>query len=359
MDPTSQAIEFRFFEEASPAEHRVPAKVLADTLAHAQRVVHLLAISAAGREIRQRARVPAEMARQFVLECDVALPGSYVQPVRLRTGGDLFDDVFGVDVLHRFHAVGEALSDANWRAVRELVPDRAVRTRVLDEFVAMLPDPEAGWVVDLRNGTGRIARFDSRRVRAMREYQRSSRSPSEALASPVTVTGELVRIDFAEHKLTIRHHPTQRRLECEYGPDVEDMLVENRRGLIRVTGLVELDEQDRPIRLTDVFDIHELDLSPMVIESIMGTRRYLRVRAEPLTFQVDLDEDGQYLAVSDPELDIHVFGQTRADVLSELLAQLEMMWLEYAEAEEIHLTAGAASLGRSLRQRLSVQNDDA
>src|SRR5215213_241584 len=165
MDPTRQGFEFRFFEEVSPGEHRVPAKVLADTLAHAQRAVHLLAISAAGREIRQRARVPAELARQFVLECDVAAPGSYVQPVQLSTTGDLFDEVLGADVLHRFHAIGEALSNADWKAVRGLVPDRAVRTRVLDEFVSMLPDPEAGWVVDLRNGAGRTARFDSRRVR--------------------------------------------------------------------------------------------------------------------------------------------------------------------------------------------------
>jgi hypothetical protein len=333
--------------------------VLADALVHAQRAVHLLAISAVGREIRQRARVPADLAEQFVLECGLPSAGSYVQPVQLRTGADLVDGVLGTAVLGRFQEIGKALSHGDWNSVRSAVPDRAIRSRVIDEFVAMLPEPEAGWVVDLKHGTDETVRFDPRRVGAIREYQRTSRRPFEALASPVTVTGELVRIDFAEHKLTIRHHPTQRRLECEYGPDLEDMLLGNRRGLIRVTGLVERDEHDHPLRLTDVFDIQELDVSPVIVESFTGSRRRLRFNEGARTFGIELDEDGQLLVIRDAELDVHAFGQTRAELAADLFEQLEVMWLEYAEADETGLTSGAASIGRTLRQRLAVQNDDA
>lgn len=271
----------------------------------------------------------------------------------------LFDGVLGAEVLGRFQQIGTALSDGEWNSVRALVPDAAVRNRVIDEFVAMLPDPDAGWVVDLQNGSSNhTARFDPGRVRALREYQRISRRPFETVATPVTVTGELVRIDFAEHQLTIRHYPTQRRLECEYRPDAEEMLLENRRGLIRVTGLVELDEQNLPLRLTDVFDIQELDVSPIVLESIVLGGRRLRFRSEAKSFRIELDEGGQLLVVRDPELDIHVFASSRAELLGDLIEQIEMMWLEYAEADEASLTDGAASLARTLRQRLVVQNDD-
>ncbi|HEY0018002.1 MAG TPA: hypothetical protein VGC13_16930 [Longimicrobium sp.] len=359
MDQPAAGLSFRFFEEASPDVERVPARVLADALVHAQRAVHLLAISAVGREIRQRARIPAELAAQFVLECGVPGPGSYVQPVRLTTADGLVDAVLGAHVLDRFQQIGTALSEGEWNSVRALVPDAAIRGRVVDEFVAMLPDPDAGWVVDLQNGMHRMARFDPGRVRVLREFQRVSRSPVEAIASPVTVTGELVRIDFAEHKLTIRHHPTQRRLECEYRPDAEEMLLENRRGFIRVTGLVELDEHNLPLRLTDVFDIQELDVSPIVLDSVVGRQRRLRFRAGAASFRIELDEGGQLLVVRDPELEIHVFARTRAELLGDLIEQIEVMWLEYAEAEQAGLTDGAASLGRSLRQRLMVQEDDA
>ena len=100
-------------------------------------------------------------------------------------------------------------------------------------------------------------------------------------------------------------------------------------------------------------------LAPIVLESIAGSRRRLRFRAGPQAFAVDLDEEGQLLVVRDDELDIHAYGQTRAEVVADLVEQLEMMWLEYAEADEAHLTPGAAALGRILRQRLAVHNDDA
>lgn len=359
MDRAAAGLAFRFFEEDAPQVERVPARVLADTLVHAQRAVHLLAISAAGREIRQRARIPAELAAQFVLECGVPEPGSYVQPVRLTTADGLFDVVLGVNVLDRFQQIGAALSEGEWNSLRALVPDTAIRSRIVDEFVAMLPDPDAGWVVDLQNGKERMARFDPARVRVLREFQRLSRGPVEASASPVTVTGELVRIDFAEHKLTIRHHPTQRRLECEYRPEAEEMLLENRRGFIRVTGLVELDEHNLPLRLTDVFDIQEFDVSPIVLDSVVGRQRRLRFRAGAVSFRIELDEGGQLLVVRDPDLDIHVFAHTRAELLADLIEQIEMMWLEYAEAEGSLLTEGAAALGKTLRNRLVVQEDDA
>ncbi|HEY7770048.1 hypothetical protein [Longimicrobium sp.] len=99
-------------------------------------------------------------------------------------------------------------------------------------------------------------------------------------------------------------------------------------------------------------------MSPIILEEISGTRRRLRFRDGARAFPVDRT-DGQLLVVHDAELDIHAYGGTCADVLTDLIEQIEMMWLEYAEADEAQLTAGAASLGRLLRERLAVQGDDA
>lgn len=354
MDESTTYLEFRFFEEEASDVHRVPAKVLADALTHAQRAVHLLALSTAGREIRQRARIPAELAQQFVLECELPAPGSYVQRVTLSNEADIVAMAAGDGVLSQFREIGVALSHSDWASVQTLVPDRRLRNRVVDEYVSMLPDPEEGWVVDMRNGAGRVARFDPRQIRTIREHQRVLRQPAGTLASPVTLTGELVGIDFAERKLTIRHHPTQRRLDCEYSDEVEEMLVENRRGMIQVSGLVELDEHDRPIRLTDVFDIQELDLSPIMLDRIEGVARSLRFKEGPYQFVPELDEDGQLLVIEDPLLDIHVFARTRDELLSDLVEQIEVLWLEYAEADTARLTEGASALSEILREQLEL-----
>jgi hypothetical protein len=101
-----------------------------------------------------------------------------------------------------------------------------------------------------------------------------------------------------------------------------------------------------------------MDVSPIILTEISGTKRRLRFRDGARAFPV-AQADGQLLVVHDAELDIHAYGQTCADVRSDLVEQIEMMWLEYAEADEAQLTPGAASLGRLLRERLAVQGDDA
>lgn len=333
--------------------------MLADALTHAQRAIHLLAMQAAGREIRQRARVPAEITESFVLECEVAEPGSYAQRVELRGDTDLFGVGVAGEVLARFGEIGAALARSDWDVIRGVVPDRGLRNRIVDEYAGMLPDPEERWVLDLQNGRGRIARFDPAQIRAVRAFQRRLREPTEPFSTPVSLVGALVGIDFAERKLTIRHHPTSRRLECEYGEDIEEMLLENRRGLIRVSGLVELDANDVPIRLTDVFDIQEIDLSPVVLERVAGEARQLRFRRGPRTFPVGLDEEGRLLVIEDDDLDVHVFAPTRDRLASELAEQIEMLWLEYAEAEAGTLTPGAGELGRALRRHLELVEHDA
>ncbi|WP_331075036.1 hypothetical protein [Longimicrobium sp.] len=99
-------------------------------------------------------------------------------------------------------------------------------------------------------------------------------------------------------------------------------------------------------------------VSPIILNEISGTKRRLRFRDGARAFPV-AQSDGQLLVVHDAELDIHAYGQTCADVLTDLVEQIEMMWMEYAEADEAQLTAGAASLARLLRERLAVQGDDA
>jgi hypothetical protein len=49
-----------------------------------------------------------------------------------------------------------------------------------------------------------------------------------------------------------------------------EMLIENRRGLLQVTGVLERDKRDRPVRMTAAFNIEELDISPISLGIIKG-----------------------------------------------------------------------------------------
>lgn len=351
------SLSFSFVAEADPRQHRVDAELLAEALLHAQRAVHLLAMTAAGKELRERLRVPSEIAEEFRLVCDVARRGSYEQDVTLSGSGTMLDVPSRSGVMETFAAVGTALSHGRWEDLRRLVPDGTTRRRVVDEYVALLPPPDSGYGFDLV-ASGKVhASFRRPQLLAVREYSRAAREPREFGLEPVTIVGYLVSIDFGTHRITLRHYPTDRRIHCEYRPEAEEMLIENRRGLLQVTGVLERDQRDRPVRMTDVFNIEELDLSPITFGVIKGPVAQLRFRDDSYQFQPALDADGELLVVEHPELDIHAYAPTRAGLISEIVEQIEFLWLEYVDTDS-PLTSGAHELGERLKQALERITDE-
>ena len=349
-------IEFRLVEGDRPT---VSADVLAEVLTHAQKAVYLLAMSAKGHEVRQRVRVPADIKDRFALQCEVPTAGSYVQPVGLRPEATLFDGSPQADVLGTFKEVASALDDLEWARVQAAVPDSAIRQRVLGEFAGMMPSPDERWTLGMQNGQGTFATFDTQLYRQVTERLRLQRAPQESTAEPVTLAGELTKIDFAERTLTLRLYRTNRVLRCEYAEDLEEMLVENRRGLLQVSGLVELDERDRPIRLTNVFDIREVDLSDLVVERVETPRGVVRFKGGPRPFEVTLEDSGEYLVVEDEALDLHVFADSRDGLAADLDEQVGVLWTEYALADPADLTPSAARLRATLLDHLTAEGDDA
>ena len=82
------------------------------------------------------------------------------------------------------------------------------------------------------------------------------------------VTGQLTNINFTNRIVTIIYPPTKREMECVYDDAVDELLIENRRGLIQVTGRVVLDDAGAPKKIIDVNDIRELDLSPLAVDTV-------------------------------------------------------------------------------------------
>ena len=105
---TQPEYNFRWFRDGDDSE--IPADLLADALRAAQRAFHL-----AGMIVEQpdrlgerlRARVPAEVARKYVLRCKPAIRGSYDVPTVLGFDG-LVDDPFLAEASTLFSAAVDA-----------------------------------------------------------------------------------------------------------------------------------------------------------------------------------------------------------------------------------------------------------
>jgi hypothetical protein len=331
---------------ASPA---VPANVLIQVLQRAQQAFDLIGMYVEGREVRQRARVPAATSKRFQLVCELPTQGSYCMPVTLGAEPDLADFPILVRAYGIFHDVVAAVPLHMPESIASLLPDLSIRRRVLDAIRGMCPRADDRWRLTLHDSEDvPFAALDSGAARFVDEMV----TPPEQREAARVVTGQLKSIDFAEHKVTLIYPPTSRELACFYREDIEELLYECRRDFIQVTGQVLLDDAGEPRQIIDVTDIRELDLSPIMLDVIDTAPLCLRA-VPPLMLEPNQDESRQLLCVAEPSIGLDVFAASREYLLLEIREQLAMLWQEFARAPDDELTAKARMLKNALRSRFS------
>ena len=114
-------IVFRF-SHATAETHSIPASLLIQTLEGAQRVIWLLALAEENRDIKLRARIPAEIEQRYQLRCDLAEPGSYSMPAAVVSDGQFPG---GIDLSSKIMDRFEEVASAVVQGEREALPTDA------------------------------------------------------------------------------------------------------------------------------------------------------------------------------------------------------------------------------------------
>ncbi len=332
-------ILFRF-SHATAETQSVPASLLIQTLEGAQRVIWLLALAEENRDIKMRARIPSEIEQRYQLRCSVPKVGSYAMPAAVVSELPVLAWLdLTAKVMDRFEGLADAVVHADRDRVLSLVPDSAIRIRVLENLRSMAPRPGSGWRLDL-NRLDRTVRFDD----AFHAAWKRLRPRMVGEPETQTVNGNLVKIDFGARSITMAPLGMSRELDCHYDESLEDFLYENRRGPIQVTGTVILDEQNEPRKIVDVQSIAELDMSAFEISEVPYNQTVLRFK-QPLVLMPSLDEESQqWMVLEKTELNIHVVAQTREALMEELQNHISMLWDEYAKDAEGNLSPVALAL---------------
>lgn len=343
---------FSFHIEGRDREaHRAPAAVLVRLLQNAQLAFDLIGVHVEGREIKRRARIPATTSQRFQLICEIPQTGSYAMPVTVGQANGLFDLDFGLvkrayDV---FRSLVHAVSAHDGAGVAAALPNERIRRRVLESVKAMAPQAESNWKLSLHDeADAEFANFDA----GTPAFVDSILITEEQREAGRVITGELKSIDFAERRLTLIYPPTSKELACIYDEDIEDMLYARRRDLIQVTGRVLLDDEGAPRQIIDVTDIRDLDLSPLVLDTIHFGGLHIQA-SPPLSVEPKLDETQQLLCVEQGDLEIDVFASSRELLVAELNEQLAMLWREYALSPDTELDGKARILRQTLRARFA------
>lgn len=341
---------------AATTTHTIPASVLVQVIKNAQSAVELIGCHVEGKEFRQRVKIPSRISRKYQLVCHIPVEGSYSMPMSL---GDPASDLFAQgDIEQAWKSFSDLLRSISTRDtawMKEVLPDSALLRRVLEYVKGMAPSAGANWKFGILDKAGAtLAEFDEKTL----PFVQATLVPAEQREAERTITGELKSINFTQRQFSIVYPPTSRELVCSYDEAVEDLLYENRRSLIQVTGRVVLNDEDQPKEIHAVSDICDLDLSPFTIDHVRYGERRLRA-SQAVIIEPTLDDDKQFLCLHHEELGIDVFAKTREQLAVELAEQLVMLWDEFALADDESLDASAQQLKRALLRTFAEVSDAA
>ncbi len=203
----------------------------------------------------------------------------------------------------------------------------------------MIPKPGSGWELELGyNGHGTI----NLGVAVVHQVASLLKQTDSSSVTNI-VTGKLVKIDFGARAITLLYPVTQRELVCYYDPSIEERLLQNRRELVQVIGTVVLDDQDNPKQITGVVEILDVDLSPFELSEFRYSGYRLKFHT-PLEIIPTLDESQQVFCLEYSELGIDVYASTREELDFLLEAEIDVLWRNYALADDKELTPDAQEL---------------
>jgi hypothetical protein len=316
-----------------PGIHEVPAEVLARVLSGLQQLVYLTALGQEQIQLRQRFRLPEEIKQRYSLSCRVPVPGSYAVPLSLglsEANASLFTDY--ENLLGKLDGLFASIQKGTLNSLSDVFPDGKVRNRALREVRKLLPKPGEGWQLGLQVGVKEEILLVSGDAISTIDRELAQDSPEDTV---MTVTGELIRIDFERRTVFLRYPPTHTELECFYVDELEETMIENRRGLMQATGQFTLDGDGNPTRLTNVTQLEPVDLSPITLKTVHWQGRTFRF-THPILLEPKLDEESSQLyVVENTDLALIAYAQTREQLLQDISEQIAFMWDAYVETSDV------------------------
>ncbi|NJM66241.1 MAG: hypothetical protein HC851_11575 [Acaryochloris sp. RU_4_1] len=277
-----------------------------------------------------------------MIVCQVPKPGSFSVPFFMSTGESVLEAIEHVFV---------SIQDGEMNKILDTIPDEKLRNRVLLEVRKFLPKAGEGWRFGFqRSGHQEIVLTADKAAPLIDRVL----SQDNAEDTVMTVTGELIRIDFDKRTVVLRYPPTHQEIECTYVDELEETMLDNRRELSQATGKFTLDSEGNPIKLTDVIRLDVVDLSPLNIREFTWKERQF-VFPSPLVLEPYLDQDSQQLLVIDkPKIGLHVFAETRKQLIQEIAEQFAFMWDAYVDAPEDQLAPDALRLRHQLTEVVNL-----
>lgn len=326
--------------------HVLPAQNLVQALEGLQRTIHLVAMMKVGREVKTRARVTRDIEERFQLNCEVPKEGSYYLPTFIaEKGPSLFSPVEAREVAQITRSLLSSISTEDEQGFKRTVVDSAFRTPIIASLGKMFGGQEGHYRLSVKNKAGDVIVDSVSAVGSLERLRQARLSPG----THSIVTGYFNKVDFKERRLSLLIPSTGHLISCIYEEDIEPALLENARDLIQVVGTIELDDDGNPKRITDVQEVHPVNVDDIDLIDLLPD--YLKANElNNLRISVELSEDKQTYFAKLDELGIDQAAYTRSDLVDALEAELDFLWMHVAQEDDEHLAPKAHLLKTKLKR---------
>ncbi len=333
-------------------DEEFPVSVITNTLTAFQRIIYLLGMEREKQPVHKKARINQSIESKYAVMCSAPQKGSLIIPTIIgNADSGLFDFNDIKEVVDKYKQVNLSFRNNNIDGIFQLLPDKSYRSRVLDNYRNMIPPKGSNIGLEISNGTGAILLNDSDIDKTLEDITVITTNEEEIRI----VTGTLSKIDFTARAITLIYPETHKELKCYYDEGLEDLLLDNPREYIQVTGKVVLDEEGFPKEIREVESIRDMDLSPFYVKEIkLSDNRVLKYINQQLELTPFLDESKQLICLEKQELGIDVYSYTRDELDSFLKAQIDYLWRTFAEGDENNMTPLAIKLSESLKNSFQV-----
>jgi hypothetical protein len=337
----AEKIEFHF-KGGSADAHQLPVDLMINLLNNIRELTYLIIAQKQGITYNERFNPSRKIKDNYIIKCELPKEGSYEQAISFDYVGDelLFEPLKPGEYIKDLFGFIVETAD---RKINQLFPNVKLRSKALSCIREAFPKPDNTIFLEI---------FDSKNVTNSRFIQKNlttiiDRTQAVVEEFMTAVTGRLISIDFEERKIIIIHPTTKRELDCFYNEDIEDMLFENRRQLVQIIGVVTLDDNEQPKKITDIVSIQEIDLSPIDFNDIDYGKKKLHFKNN-LTLTPRLDNSEQLYTINYPEFGLELFAYTRQEISIDVKSEIVYLWEEYAKAEDDTLTEDAKFLKKKL-----------
>lgn len=326
--------------------HVLPANNLVQALEGLQRTIHLVAMMREGREVRTRARVTRDIEDRFQLHCEVPKEGSFYQPTFIAERDQtLFSLGEAEDVAQITRCLLSSIETGDEVAFKKAVADSAFRAPIIASLGKMFGGQGSQYRLAVEDKAGNVIVSSVSAADTLERLRQARLSPG----THSIVTGYFNKIDFKERKLSLLIPSTGRLISCLYDEDIEPALLENARDLIQVVGTIELDEDGNPQRITDVQEVHPVNTDDLDLIELLPD--YLKANElNNLRISVGLSEDKQTYFAKLDELGIDNAAYTRSDLVDALEAELDFLWRNVAQEDDVNLAPKALLLKAELKK---------